>query len=324
VNTAIVQTVVQDSSSPKRYTVRMLHTSSSLKEEVIRPVRNDLVLLLFLRGHKDEMFNDPNEREAGEEKDPTIYAEDADNYTMFSGVGILMSTAKGRAYSTVTYDEDSDGATVNERVFARVTKEFNKAMAVLFDVPIDSDGASASNADIDISFGKRSPLNVEHHAAVTKKFGYDEDADGNIVNLDAPVTETYSVTAPITKNIQGAVTNTIGTDAEGAATDAPVTIDLNEKSPVTVTSKEGATASFDKAVSLTSKEGLSLTFDKAVLIKTSQGYTLEATGAVEIKGATITLNTGDAATWMPNCVAACPFGFPHGGASGGIVKLTGK
>lgn len=39
----------------------------------------------------------------------------------------------------------------------------------------------------------------------------------------------------------------------------------------------------------------------------------------------LVLNTGDAASWVPNTLAVDPFtGLAHGGAQAGIVKLQGK
>ena len=268
-NLVFVRQAVQESISAKKYTVRLLHLSTQLKEESVRPLVGDLVLLLFLRGYKDEMFLDPLEREKNNKGDGKIHATDADNYNMFSGVGIQLSTVKGRSSTTTVYDEDSTGPTVNERTVARVTKIFNRAMSVLFDVPIETSGGNPADEAINVLFGPHSPFTEELHAAVTRKYGYDKAKDGTIVELAAPVTETYSNKAPITKNILGEVDVHIGTDSQNASTTAPVNIDLNDKSPVDVKSKSG----------------LSLSFDKAVLVKYGDKYTIEVTGDMEIKGA---------------------------------------
>jgi hypothetical protein len=66
-------------------------------------------------------------------------------------------------------------------------------------------------------------------------------------------------------------------------------------------------------------------------IKSTGAATVESSADVSAKGvnvtveasAMITLKSGDAAAWMPNCVPVCPFGMPHGGPSAGIVKLKG-
>jgi len=306
INTAVVTTVVQDSLSPKRYVVRILHDVSQEKEEAVKPKKYDLVLLLFIRGYKDEMFLDPEEREKVTE-DATIYADDGDNYNMFSGIGILLSTVKGRSYTTKIYDEDADGPTIKERTVARVTAEFNKAMSVLFDVPLNGSGGTPDDEKISLTFGKRSPFAIEHHAAVTETYGFDTAKDGTVVEMGSPVTRTYGNKAPVTENIRGAVTVNVGTDHDGASVTAPVDIEMNDKSPLTINSKEGAT----------------IEFKKATLVKIGNTYKLEATGAITIKGASITLQTGDAASWMPNCIPVCPFGPPHGGPGGGIVNLKG-
>lgn len=92
---------------------------------------------------------------------------------------------------------------------------------------------------------------------------------------------------------------------------ANVTITVRKDATFEVTMEDGAT------VSVVSEDGASLEFTKAFSIKADQGITLESNAEIKLK-------TGDAAGWLPNCVAACPFGFPHGGPTGGIVKLKGE
>ena len=57
--------------------------------------------------------------------------------------------------------------------------------------------------------------------------------------------------------------------------------------------------------------------DVRVYDKNGNSIKLDATG--------ITLETGDAVGWIPNILSTDPFlGIPHGGVTGGIVKLKGK
>ena len=66
-------------------------------------------------------------------------------------------------------------------------------------------------------------------------------------------------------------------------------------------------------------------------IKSTGAVNVESSADVAVKGinatveasAMLTLKSGDAAPWMPNCVPVCPFGMPHGGPGSGIVKLKG-
>jgi hypothetical protein len=66
-------------------------------------------------------------------------------------------------------------------------------------------------------------------------------------------------------------------------------------------------------------------------IKSTGAATVESSADVSVKGqnvtvegaATVTLKSGDAGSWIPNCVITCPFGFGHGGPAAGIVKLKG-
>jgi hypothetical protein len=74
--------------------------------------------------------------------------------------------------------------------------------------------------------------------------------------------------------------------------------------------------------------GLSMVFKRTggtfeIETKAGDKISMTATG-ITIKGATVTLQTGDAAIWLPNVLPVDPLtGVPHGGPTAGIVKLTG-
>lgn len=193
VNTVRVQLVVQDSLSPRVYNVRLLHEASIVREDTVMPQVNDLVLLLFLRACNDDMFLDPAVRKK-KTGDETIYDQDCHNYNMFSGVGILLATARGQAYIRSSSGLDADGAFLDEVTNARLTKAFQRSVAMLFDAPY----GSGLDAPVDVTFGARSPLTTEHHAPVTKKVGYDDLPDGSQIEFDCPDTETYGSTSPKT------------------------------------------------------------------------------------------------------------------------------
>jgi len=77
--------------------------------------------------------------------------------------------------------------------------------------------------------------------------------------------------------------------------------------------------------------------DGTIVLETPSGSVIEmdeTTGinvtdkngnSVQMDATGITLKTGDAVTWQPNTVPVCLFsGAPHGGATGGIIKLKGN
>lgn len=210
VNTVEVTLDVECDISSRVYNVRLLHLGSKIKEGTINPVLNDHVLLLFLRQHNDAMFSDVDER-IERTGSATIYDENCNNYNMFSGIGVLLKTSDGRSFITSDAGVGEDGAYLNEAFAAKVTKAFQRAVSMVFDSPLEDPSATPEDAPVDITFGKRSPLTVEHRAAVTKTIGVDHAESGD-------------------------------TEFE-----APVNIELGSTSPVDVKSKSAITLSFDKA-----------------------------------------------------------------------------
>lgn len=210
VNTVKVELDIQSDISVRTYNVRLLHMGSKVREETIHPVLHDHVLLLFLRQHNDRMFLDVDERIA-KDSSAIIYDEDCNNYNMFSGVGILLKTSDGRSFITTDSGVGEDGAYVNDVFQAKLSQAFQRAVSVVFDSPLTDPSATPEEAPVSVTFGKRSPLTVEHRAAITQTIGVDHAESGD-------------------------------TEFE-----APVNIELGSTSDVSVASKSAITLSFDKA-----------------------------------------------------------------------------
>lgn len=205
VNTVRVRRVVQDSSAAKYYTVRLLHTSSMALEESIEPQKGDQVLLLFLRAHNDSMFLSAADRKKllGSE---VIYDRDCNNFSMFSGVGLLAATAKGRAATIRSHSIGDDGPRVDEKTLARVRKIFNKAVSVAFDVPMTSASDDPDDEAVNVFFGPHSPLKVSSNGAITHDVGFDEK--DNTVEFDSPVAVNIGSKSPVTISSKGALSIT--------------------------------------------------------------------------------------------------------------------
>jgi hypothetical protein len=256
--TVDVKALVQTSAdSAEQYTVQLLTPSSMLFETYTQPLSGDTVLLLFLQRYAPGMFDDPGEREERTGSAVITYP-DAAGYTRFSGIGILMKTVKASSALTVSVLGSKDSAGVHVRSSIDFSAVFSRAVSFLFDDP-HTDEEHAVKA----LFGEQSPYDEEHWAKTHRQFGMRENPDGSLAEVDAAVDEEYSRFAPISKTIQGSQTYVIGTDKDGEATDAPVTVDLNEKSDITVTSKSGMAAEFKKGVTVSAGD-LDLVSEKPV------------------------------------------------------------
>lgn len=194
-DTVIVTRGVQDSVTPRLYTVRLLGMGSSIVEDVVEPQANDQVLLLFLHAHNDEELLDPRDREKSG-KDLVVRDSDCESYTMFTGLGILMRTFKGRSAITRSYGMDADGAKLDERTNARVRKLFNKAFSVAFDAIKETSSDEPDDGPIDVYFGPHSPLNLESQAAMNVLIGMDYVDDS--VESPAPIGVRIGSTSPVT------------------------------------------------------------------------------------------------------------------------------
>lgn len=193
-DTVVVTRSVQDSVNPKLYIVRLLSIGSSTYEENIVPQEKDQVLLLFLHAHDDEALLSPEDREktSGE---AVVKNRNPKNYTMFTGVGILMKVFSGRAPITRSYSIDSDGARVDERTNARVRKIFNKAFSVAFDAIKESGSDEPDDEPVTVYFGPHSPLNLGMQAATDVLIGMDYVDDS--VEFPSPVSLKFGSGSPL-------------------------------------------------------------------------------------------------------------------------------
>jgi hypothetical protein len=235
--TVVVEAAVQTSLAKETYTVTLLSLSSALLELSDEPKVGDTVLLLFLRKHHPLMFmSEP------------ITDRDATGYNKFSGVGVLMAAAKNAAHTLISCYDDNGKAVTDITSDAEVYGTCNNLVAIEFCRAVFN---SQDEQAISLIFGAGRPLVEKHLARVEREYGFWKDPEGALVALDASVTERYSLYAPITKDIQGAQTYTVGVGEDGD-TEAPVSVTLGESADVTITSKSALTAEFDKTVSVSS------------------------------------------------------------------------
>jgi hypothetical protein len=235
--TVVVEQAVRDTASPDLWTVALLTPSSRLYEMSIIPEEGDLVLLLSLQKYNPAMFDIPVQRfEAYNEW--AIFDPDATGYTKFSGVGILLSTPKGAASTTVKHSTSEGSAILALDTVAHVAASFMKQVNAIFDSLPEDDNTKKERL-VSLLFCEASPFLMQHWARVNREHGFWEDSDGTLTEVDATVSEKYSEYAPIMKNIQGTQTYKIGIDDTGADTDAAVSIEMGSNVPVTLTWRSG-------------------------------------------------------------------------------------
>jgi len=155
------QPVAQVSRSARSFVVKLLNVgSSSIREEIVQPQMNDLVLLLFLRSYNPKMYDSPEDRKEAKESE-TIKQKAPDGYSSFSGVGILAQQARNRAPTVAHYGKDSTGPYIDEKTSARFMKAFKAAVSVAFDVPAVDASTPGPDAPVSLTFGASSPLDIE-------------------------------------------------------------------------------------------------------------------------------------------------------------------
>jgi hypothetical protein len=221
--TVIVETIIQLSSSKESYTVTLLNLSSALLEVSDEPKLGDTVLLLFLRKHHPLIF-----------MSETINDQNAYGYNKFSGVGILMSAVKKTAHTVVSCYDDNGKPVTDITSDAEIYGTFNNLMTIEFCRAVfDSEDEQAIN----LVFGTGRPLVEKHLARIEREHGFWKDPENELIEMDASVTEKYSKYAPVTKDIQGAQAFRVGlgTDKDDAPveTDAPIFEIIHGKAPVT-------------------------------------------------------------------------------------------
>jgi hypothetical protein len=301
------------------YTVQLLTFSSMLLEIYAQPQVLDEVLLLFLRRHDPAMFDDPGELE--ERTGSTVVLNpDATGYTRFSGVGILTKTVKASAALTMSVAGSGDKAGAHVRSSIGFSAVFARAVSLLFDDPnADAehivktlfgeqspyneehwakthrqygmrelpDGSLAEvDAAVNEEYSVYAPITLDIQGERTTGTGLGTDKDGKFVETEAPISEMVHGKAPITKDIRSSQTYTIGigNDETGDASeqrDAPVDVEMGEKADITLASKSGLTAEFEKDIALTGGAGMTAEFEKDVKV-TADDIDVTATKPVGI------------------------------------------
>lgn len=217
-------------------------------------------------------------------------------YNGQSCVGILMRTVKMGSAFCASFSGDNETPTLDLTLGGQTSFMQSDDMSVAFTSP---DGAEHP---LNVDVMENRPYKLRMMSKSDKTYGAD-------------------------------VLLTIGKDAAGETIAASVSIELDEQSDITLTSKSGASVSFDKDFEMTVKGKTTLNIKGDVELKTDGNATIKAKGDVTVdaggqatikSAAGLTLASGDASPWQPNAVPQCPFGMPHGGASCGIVKLKGQ
>jgi hypothetical protein len=309
VQTVVVEAVVQTSLSAEVYTVTLLNLSSALLEINAYPKLGDTVLLLFLQRYDSRMF-----------VQDSVHSPNAAGYNRFSGVGVLAATVKGFAGTLIHLYEAGEQPVMEINSSARLLGTFNAEAALTFCRAVFDSGDEAL---ISVVFGEGRPYMARFLSRVERQYGFWEDAEGNLQELDAAVTEAYSRYAPISKDIQGSQACKIGVDRDGNDTEAPVHVVLGGKADISLESASGFTGSFGKPVSLAlgedagvsieSESGLTGEFKKAVSVTTEEKIKLanktETAGKIlsdliQAVADAVTLGSATTQTMNPATVAA--------------------
>jgi hypothetical protein len=239
-----------------------------------------------------------------------IKNRDATGYNKFSGIGILMSTVKGFARTTISCYENGDKPRLAINSDADASLSINNRVGITFCRLV---ATSSDESIISITFGEGRPLMEQFLSSVLREYGFWKTLEGEWQELNAPVCETYSIYAPIFRDIQGAqsVKTGLGTDKDGnlVETAAPITeiihgkapINKDIRSPQTVTIGIGNDESGDEAeqreaaidvtmgekadITLASRSGVNLEFERAVSVETDDTADLESAKAMSLKTA---------------------------------------
>jgi hypothetical protein len=316
--TVIVEAAVKSSLAVEMYTVPLLTLSSASIELNIQPQAGDKVLLLFLQKYSSGMFD----------ADETIENPNAAGYNSSSVVGMLLSTFKGFADTIVQFYKDGEDYAADLTSNAKWNATFNSGVGLIFCRAVfDSEDEQL----ISMLFGEGRPFLQQFLSKVTREHGFWKDNDDKLIELDAGVIERYSEFAPITKDIQGSQSISIGIDDEGNDTEAPVDITLGAKADITVKSKSGKTEEYEKdvilksdsAISIKNSGDLSVKSDGAISVK-SDHVSIEASTTVEIKNASESAGRllGELIDEIINTVNTAVIGTPTGSGSITIVPAN--
>ncbi len=297
--TVEVEQSVQNTVLTKQvYTLTLLSLSSALFEAHIQPVVGDSVLILGLDRYNPDMF-----------REVSIVDKAETAYTAQSLVGILLRPFNMQSAFQIDASIDNGIPVADFSASGDVNIRTGR------NTSIEVFSADGEKRTLGITVQPDVSVQQVINAPVTAVYGI-QNQDGEDVEVDAPVSTVYSNKAPISQDIRGSVDLTVGTGADGAV-DAPVSITLDEKSDVAITSKAGLKLAFKKA--------FELVFDDIINFGSKKDVTVESGATLTLKGSVnLILASGDASPWMPNIVPVCPLGIAHGGPTGGIVKLKGQ
>ena len=286
VNVRCAYTVQQSDLTEQLVDVSLLSLSSPLFSLDVTPLVGDQVLILGLDAWSDAVVTGGTEQVKGARQ----------GYNNQACVGLLARTVRMGSAFLMSYSGSAEAPVMTFRASGQA----------------DIVGAGDVSLSLISGDGEEHPVNVD-------------------VLENRPCT--FRVMSRQERTIGADVKLTIGKNIKGNPVAAAVSIDLDEQSEVTLTSKSGATVTLDKDLNLTVKGkttlnitgDVSLSTDGNASIKAGGDVAVEAGGKCEVKSASgLTLASGDAAPWQPNIVPTCPFGMPHGGASGGIAMLKGQ
>jgi hypothetical protein len=264
INTVVAVSAADDTKFVQPVTLTLLRPSSALFERATEPVVGDRVIMLPLSVKALGMFD----------SDKPVVDKNAAAPGVFSSVGILLSTFKGASATTVLHGREDENYVTRLESAAVVSLLLGRALKAVFN------SISGDEELVKLVFGGLSPLLVEHRAAVDRNYGFDADAEGKETTVPAPVTERYSVDAPVKKSFQGPLAIEAGIDGEGNPTEAPINVSIGEKSDITLSSASGMTLSFDKAVSIATQEGFEWTIAGDLTIKVDGKVNIESAGCL--------------------------------------------
>jgi hypothetical protein len=218
-----------------------------------------------------------------------------------------MSTAKKAASTAISCYATDDKPVTDITSYAEISATFNSLMTIEFCKAVfDSEDEQL----ITVLFGVGRSLVERHFAWIEREHGFWKDPENELIEMDASVTERYSKYAPITKNVQGAQTTSVGLETDKddnpVETDAPVVETIHGKAPITYDIRSPQTVIVgigndetgdaeeqrdapvditlgEKAdISLSSKSGMVVHFDKAVQLESDDAYSLKITGKVTV------------------------------------------
>ena len=151
---------------------------------------------------------------------------------------------------------------------------------------------------------------------------YKEDKrTGTLLVQNKPTDATIKIEVDQEEEGNEKVTITIHGNIFTVDKDNGIKIETDKNIELAVKGNAAVKVDGDMTAEVTGETGIKST--GAVNVESSADVAVKGINATVEASAILTLKSGDAAAWMPNCIPACPFGMPHGGAGAGIAKLKG-